>query len=239
MGKKVNSRTESSRLPFFLSLGVMGIFFIFTALLVVIIKGGQGFCANSVSCIEDLKGTKEAEDEGVFMNKTVYAPDLKEKIPEVQSGKTVLAAQSGDHKRIYVDLTNQRLYAFEGDNLVMNFLVSTGKWYPTPTGDFRVWVWLRYTRMAGGSGAGYYNLPNVPFTMYISNGTIPKERGYAIHGAYWHDNFGHPMSHGCVNLRTEDAEKLFYWTNSNAGSVSYAQNNQGTLVTIYGRTPRE
>jgi len=198
-------------------------------------------CANSGSCINDLSGKRETENKGLFLGKVVYAPDLPENIDSKPSQATsVLGDQTGDFKRIYVDLTNQRLYAFEGNNIVMNVPVSTGKWYPTPTGEFRIWIWLRYTRMAGGQGSGYYNLPNVPYTMYFFNNAIPKTRGYALHGAYWHDNFGHPMSHGCVNMRITDAEKLYYWTNPNAGNVSYPTNYiQGTLITIYGKTPNE
>jgi len=162
--------------------------------------------------------------------------------PEVKSpGDTaVLGDQTGDFKRIYVDLTNQKLYAFEGNTMVMNVPVSTGKWSPTPTGEFRIWIWLKSTRMSGGSGSGYYNLPNVPYTMYFYNTAVPKSRGYGLHGAYWHNNFGHPMSHGCVNMKTEDAKKLYEWTNSNAGGVSYANaSTPGTLITIYGTTPNE
>lgn len=144
-----------------------------------------------------------------------------------------------ENKRIYVDLTNQRLYAFEGKNIIMNVPVSTGKWNPTPVGTFRVWIWLRSTRMSGGSGAGYYDLPNVPFTMYFYNDKIPKYQGYSLHGTYWHSNFGSPMSHGCVNMRIPDAEKLYNWTNPDGASVSYPTAlNPGTLVTVYGRTPR-
>ena len=94
----------------------------------------------------------------------------------------------------------------EGDATVNSFLVSTGKWYPTPTGEWRIWTKLRYTRMKGGSKAlgTYYDLPNVPYTMYYN-------QGYGIHGAYWHNNFGHPMSHGCVNMRPVEAGIVFSW----------------------------
>jgi lipoprotein-anchoring transpeptidase ErfK/SrfK len=53
------------------------------------------------------------------------------------------------------------------------------------------------------SGPGYY-LPNVPYVMYFHG-------GYGLHGTTWHANFGHPMSHGCVNLPTSEAEWLFNW----------------------------
>ena len=177
------------------------------------------------------------------MGKVVYSP-IQANMPQIvlSSQGRVLGDQTGptqsDYKHIYVDLTNQRLYAFEGNNMIMNVPVSTGKWNPTPTGDFRIWVWLRYTRMTGGSGADYYDLPNVPYTMYFSNSKVPKSSGYSLHGTYWHHNFGHPMSHGCVNMVTADAERLFYWTNPSAGTVSYVNaGSQGTLITIYGRTP--
>ncbi len=98
-----------------------------------------------------------------------------------------------------VDLSAQQVTAYEGATPVRSFLVSTGtRSYPTVTGQFRVYVKLRWTDMAG---PGYY-LPDVPYTMYFY-------KGYALHGTYWHHNFGHPMSHGCVNLSTPDAEWLF------------------------------
>ena len=156
--------------------------------------------------------------------------------------RAVLGETTEDYKHIYVDLTKQRLYAYEGKSLVYDFPVSTGKWNPTPTGDFRIWIWLRFTRMAGGNPAlgTYYNLPNVPYTMYFWNASTPKSWGYSLHGAYWHNNFGHPMSHGCVNMRIEDAGKIYYWTNPSAGNVSYAgKDTPGTLITIYGTTPKE
>ncbi|MBN1180188.1 MAG: L,D-transpeptidase [Anaerolineae bacterium] len=102
---------------------------------------------------------------------------------------------------IDIDLTNQRLYAYEGERLVRTTLVSTGLRYtPTPTGQFSIYVKYRYDTM---SGPGYY-LPDVPYTMYFYG-------GYGIHGTYWHNNFGAPMSHGCVNLPTPEAEWLFDW----------------------------
>ena len=108
------------------------------------------------------------------------------------------AASSGEHW-IDVDLTNQRVYAYAGDTVVNAFVVSTGTWqYPTVTGSYKIWIKLLSTTMAG---PGYY-LTNVPYTMYFY-------KGYGLHGTYWHNNFGTPMSHGCVNLRTSDAEWLY------------------------------
>ena len=112
---------------------------------------------------------------------------------------------------IDVDLTHQMTYAYEGNTLVNSFLVSTGTWqYPTVTGQYHIYVKYLYTLMHGD---GYY-LPNVPYTMYFY-------KSYGIHGTYWHHNFGHPMSHGCVNMYTPDAEWLYYWA------------SVGTLVNIH------
>lgn len=100
---------------------------------------------------------------------------------------------------IDIDLSEQMLYAYDGDTLVNSFLVSTGvAAHPTVTGTYNIYVKYLYTDM---SGPGYY-LPDVPYTMYFYS-------GYGIHGTYWHNNFGHPMSHGCVNMRTSDAAWMF------------------------------
>lgn len=112
---------------------------------------------------------------------------------------------------IDVNLSEQMVYAYEGDTIVASFLVSTGvPAFPTVTGQFHIYMKLVSTLMAG---AGYY-LPNVPYTMYFY-------KGYGLHGTYWHNNFGVPMSHGCVNMYTPDAEWLFYWA------------SLGTLVNVH------
>lgn len=150
--------------------------------------------------------------------------------------------ETSEPKRIEVDLTNQRLYAYEGNRRVFDFLISSGKWGRTPTGTFRIWIKLRYTKMEGGSKAlrTYYYLPNVPFVMYFYNDGIPKWRGFGIHGTYWHSNFGHPMSHGCINMRIEDAGQLYYWALPDLrgkSSILASDDNVGTPVLIYGTAP--
>lgn len=222
--------------------------FIFAAVLVtaiVFLYLGNKYlvapCANSISCITDLSGNYEPTDRAVFMGKNITIPSYIG-MAKLFDDRYILG-QTQAEKHIYVDLTHQQLFAYEGDQLIYTFPVSTGKWYHTPTGDFKIWVKLRYTRMKGGSVAlgTYYNLPNVPFTMFYYNDQIPKTRGFALHGAYWHNNFGHPMSHGCVNISVENAEKLYYWADPPiAGNTTYATaENPGTTVTIYGVTPKE
>ena len=126
--------------------------------------------------------------------------------PPVVNRPTIVGS---DERWVYVDLSSQRAYAFQGDQLVKGFWVSTGTWqHPTVTGTFRIYVKYRATLM---TGPGYY-LPNVPYTMYFY-------KGYGLHGTYWHHNFGHPMSHGCVNFSTPDAAWLYSF--ASVGTVVY------------------
>lgn len=157
----------------------------------------------------------------------------------------VLGVSSGD-KRIEIDLTNQKVYAYEGNSRIYEFTVSTGKWAPTPTGEFTIWAKVRSQKMSGGNRAlgTYYYLPNVPYVMFFANNTIARMRGFSLHGTYWHENFGHPMSHGCINMRIADAQILYEWadppvTNSKAWSTLADATNPGTKVVIYGITPKE
>lgn len=102
---------------------------------------------------------------------------------------------------IDINLTNQTLSAYEGADLVTTFVISSGRaGSPTVTGEFRVWVKVRIQAM---SGVGYY-LPNVPWVMYFY-------KDYGIHGTWWHNNFGTPMSAGCVNMTIPDAEWMYNW----------------------------
>jgi hypothetical protein len=116
-----------------------------------------------------------------------------------------------EERWIDVDLSEQRVTAYEGQTPVKSYLVSTGlPRTPTPEGQFRIWIKLRYDDMAG---ADYY-LEDVPWVMYFY-------RGYGFHGVWWHGNWGHPMSHGCINQPNDMAEWLF----------SFAE--LGTLVNIH------
>ena len=112
-------------------------------------------------------------------------------------------------KKIIVNLTEQKLYAYEGDELFMETSVSSGlEDLPTPRGTFHIYEKTPSRYMQGplpNISDQYYDLPGVPWTMYFTVG------GAALHGAYWHNNFGKEWSHGCVNLPTLDAKKLYDW----------------------------
>ncbi|MBI4136991.1 L,D-transpeptidase [Candidatus Roizmanbacteria bacterium] len=194
----------------------------------------------AVEQFDERARTAIVDNEVVEIPPSVRQTYLAVKPPSQQN---VLAAFDGQ-KRIEVDLTNQRIYAYEGNNRVMDFLISSGKWGRTPVGAFNIWVKLRSTKMEGGSKelGTYYYLPNVPFTMFFANDEIPKWRGFGIHGTYWHNNFGHPMSHGCINMKTEEVEQLYYWAQpelEGKSSIYASEDNPGTPVIIYGEAPWE
>ena len=184
-------------------------FYLFVALLVF---GGTTYilktqntpptCANSKSCTSDLTEKIENNVVGTFEGKTVIPPKID--TAQVAMQPVLGATTDAGDKHIYVDLKAQTLYAYQGKTLFFKTLISSGKWGRTPTGNFNIWEKLISTRMAGGEGADAYDLPNVPYVMYFYH-------DFGLHGAYWHDNFGHVMSHGCVNMRQVDAKTLFDW----------------------------
>ncbi len=126
----------------------------------------------------------------------------------VKAALAVTSARPG--KWIEVILSQQRLIAWEDGRAVMSSPISSGlARTPTRRGTFRIQKKYSAVRMRGPG----YDLPRVPYTMFYSG-------NYAIHGAYWHNNFGRPMSHGCVNLPVSFARRLYAWA------------PRGTLVVI-------
>ena len=124
----------------------------------------------------------------------------------VLSGNSQLSSASSTGSLwVEVNLSKQKLYLWQGERVIFSCLVSTGiSRYPTPTGRFRVWRKFLYDDMRGGSKerGDYYFLPEVPYVIYFY-------KDYALHGTYWHHNFGQRMSHGCINLSTPDAKYLY------------------------------
>jgi LysM repeat protein len=104
---------------------------------------------------------------------------------------------------IDIDISEQRVYAMQGEDQIREIVVSTGiDRYPTVTGQFQIYVKHLKADMRGVDLGVPWYLPDVPYVMYFFS-------GYGIHGTYWHDNFGTPMSHGCINLTIPDAEWLY------------------------------
>lgn len=133
-------------------------------------------------------------------------------------------------KWIDVNLSTQVATAYVGTEPVKAFLVSTGKAKtPTVQGVFRIWATTPVQDMSGGSraaGTDYY-LEDVEHVQYFFE-------DYAFHAAYWHDNFGQPMSRGCVNMRPDDARWLFDWASPDVSNTSWTYLDQsGTLVWVH------
>lgn len=170
----------------------------------------------------------------IYDGKEIAVPKIKKAIAK----SPVLGVATPNDRWIEVDLSEQKVKAWDGSSLYLESPVSTGlPWTPTPTGEFYIWVKLRATRMSGGSGAYAYSLPNVPFVMFFENGNIPGWKGYSLHGTYWHNDFGRVHSHGCVNLPTPIAEKLYYWVgpilSDGKNSTFSSPSNPGTKIIIH------
>lgn len=104
-------------------------------------------------------------------------------------------------KQIIVQLSVQKVFVYEDGELINTFIVSTGVTaYPTRLGEYKIYEKVELTRMKGPG----YDYPNVPWAMYF-------DERRSFHGTYWHNNFGRPMSHGCVNMQTPDAKWLYDW----------------------------
>ena len=117
-------------------------------------------------------------------------------------------APSGFPKWIEVNLSQQYMRAWQGSTVVYQEYISSG--LPpnvTPPGYYKIFYKLPSDEMKNGKPGDpdYYDLKNVPWVMYFLAG------GYALHGTYWHANFGHEMSHGCVNMTTPGAAWLYQW----------------------------
>lgn len=183
---------------------------------------------------KDLSGKVDPTQKvGFFEGQKVEVPELV-----MQTKAFPVLGASSENKWIEIDLSEQKIRAWDGSNLFLESLVSTGlPWFPTPQGEFRIWSKARTTKMEGGSGRYYYYLPNVPYVMFFGNDKVPASRGYGLHGTYWHNDFGRVHSHGCVNLPTPVAEKLYYWTEPQMTSgkfyVRASDDNLGTKIVIH------
>ena len=132
-------------------------------------------------------------------------PTLSQPVPHLVAQSLVAQKlqnlQQSNQRWIEIRLATQRLIAWEGGKPVYAVIVSTGKAdAPTRSGVFAIQTRYRTASMKGEN----YNVPDVPYTMYYSG-------NYAIHGAYWHNRFGTPISHGCVNVAVNHAKWLFNW----------------------------
>lgn len=120
----------------------------------------------------------------------------------ITSSPIIAPTPNQNGKQIITILSKQTVYAYENGQLVKSFIISSGvPSFPTVTGNYRIETKYEKDDM---SGPGYY-IEDVPWVMYF-------HLGYSFHGTTWHDNFGTPMSHGCLNMTVDDAKWLFDWS---------------------------
>jgi lipoprotein-anchoring transpeptidase ErfK/SrfK len=142
-------------------------------------------------------------------------------------------------KRIEVSIPEQLLFAYEGEQLVRECKISSGLHTnnlppgvlptDTPAGYFHIQVKVPSKHMGDGrltSDILAYELPGVPWVSFF------HKDGIAFHGTYWHDNFGRKMSHGCVNMRNEDAKWFYRWSQPSAEATDWNKKGWGTVIRI-------
>ena len=196
----------------------------------LLVRSGPGTDYPVVSRLRNgvvLKVGGQVEHEGLVWYKVVFDEWLRypERVTEDwfiaapyveilydEGDKTVWDStySSSTLKKIVVDRSEQKLYAYEDDLLYMETAISTGlELTPTPRGTFTIFKKTpsRYMQgpLPGLKDQQYYDLPGVPWNLYFTHG------GAVIHGAYWHNSFGHQYSHGCVNLPPDIAQQLYTW----------------------------
>ena len=156
---------------------------------------------NGVS-IETIKKVNKLGDVSrIYVGDKLRIPVKAAPTPQKASQPTAIANAPNAAKWIEIDLSQQRLYAHQNGEVVFKTRISSGvAGHRTPIGRFRVWAKIRRQTMSGPG----YNLPNVQWVMYFVGQN-------AIHGTYWHHNFGHPMSHGCINATNKAAKWLYNW----------------------------
>ncbi len=174
---------------------------------------------------------------GIYDNQTIEIPSSSTELATAITD-AVLGMATPSDRWIEVDLSEQKLRAWNGTELYVETSISTGlPGTPTPTGEFHVWMKIRATRMKGGEGRYYYNLPNVPYVLFFENDKIPGYRGFGLHGTYWHNDFGTPHSHGCVNLPTDTAKIIYEWATpllpDGKNIARSNSDNPGTRIVIH------
>ncbi len=146
------------------------------------------------------------------LQKSFYVPHYNMRIIPNEELSLLSPDVPDADKLIHVDLASQFVTAFEGDKQVFATRCSSGgKGTRTPTGDFTTYHKGPSVHMTnqGDSVNNIYNLPGVPWCTFFTG------YGNAFHGTYWHNDYGRPRSHGCVNLPSEDAKWLYRWSRPN------------------------
>ncbi len=124
-------------------------------------------------------------------------PDVEEKIVQVNLNQQTVSCFEGNHEVFYCRVSTGGKYDADGN--------PSEKW-ATPVGPHTIWRKLVSVHMTGGTTGGGYDLPGIGWTVLFSG------NGVALHSTFWHNSYGIPRSHGCVNAAPEDAKWIFRWT---------------------------
>ncbi len=166
--------------------------------------------------------------------KRAFSDDVERRstafLPTSLDNLTSIELPRNEERWIRVDLSEQQVVAYEGIKPIRAFIISSGlPGTPTVIGEYRIKTKVQVQTMSGGSGESYYSLPNVKWVQYFY-------QEYAFHGTYWHNDFGRPKSHGCLNMTNADAKWLFDWAGPKWDGKTVwfpsTDDNPGTLVII-------
>ncbi len=200
------------------------------------------------SSVHWIKGSREGPDgqpwyeiSDSLMSLTYFVPAIHMRKITEDELKSISTQVEPSQKKIEISIDTQMLSAYEGSKVVKQSKVSTGIPYlnpdptktptDTPKGKFRIHAKRPSVHMGDGtlrSDADAYELPGVPWVSYFEAST-----GVAIHGTYWHNNFGITMSHGCINMRSEDAKWIYRWTTPAATIKDQETEIYRTPVIVY------
>ncbi len=148
-----------------------------------------------------VKVNKLGDSARIYVGQKLRIPVVAKKTKKQAKQPTSNYKGPNVSKWIEIDLSQQRLFAHEYQKVVFVTRISSGiAGHRTPIGRFRIWSKVRRQTMSGPG----YRLPNVQWVMYFAGEN-------AIHGTYWHHNFGRPMSHGCINATNKAAQWLYNW----------------------------
>ncbi len=161
-------------------------------------------------------------------NKELYAVDAHHLRPITVAEVEPISPEVKD-KHIEIDLTRQRMVAYEGNRPVFTTRIATGYFEgDTPIGEFRVERKQPSRHMASNLQGNEFDLPGVPWVCYIS------WTGVSFHGTYWHNNYGTPQSHGCINLTPQAAKWIYRWTDPVVPvEEDYVETKEGTRVIVF------
>jgi L,D-transpeptidase catalytic domain len=168
------------------------------------------------------------------LKRNYYVPSHDMRLVPDEELTTLSPEVPDDQKRIVVDLSTQLVTAFEGEKLVFSQRCASGvRGTETPKGEFRTYHKGPSVHMTNEGDAveneSVYSLPGVPWCAFFTGA------GNAFHGAYWHNDYGRPRSHGCVNLPSEAAKFLYRWSKPNVpADTDYIHlPGEGTVVQIF------